>query len=98
MARLVDDTVVTESPVEAQAGPGVALIVHRLGFDCCFQAAGLNGTTRGGEFSVNQLFPDYFGDQVQTTSLTLLQRGPLIQKSFTIALKPMEIYTFELRP
>jgi hypothetical protein len=76
----------------------IALVLHRLGFDCCYHSDGLNATTRGGEFSIQQLFPDYFGNQVKVTSLTTLVGGPVIDKSFIVALKPMEVYTFELQP
>ena len=77
----------------------MALIVHRLGFDCCWPAAGFNATTSGGEFSVGHLFADdYFGERVQPTSLTLLYDAPAIDRTSVIALEPMEIYTFHLQP
>jgi len=82
----------------ASPAQSVALLLHRLGFDCCFPVLGSNGSTKGGEFSVDMLFPDYFGNKVQATSLTQLEAGPAIEKSFTIALKAMEIYTFQLQP
>ena len=98
--HLVNLRTATELPDDAAAHPGqaVSLTVHRVGFDCCFPAVGLNGTTRHGHFSLDQLFPDYFGQRLRATSLTSSQQGPAIEKSFTIALKPMEIYSFELQP
>lgn len=81
-----------------QPSNSVSLVVHRLGFDCCFAAIGLNSSTQGGEFSLGRLFPDYFGNRVRPTSLTSLHQGNVIEKSFTIGLKPMELYTFELQP
>ena len=69
-----------------------------MGFDFCNYSNGLNATTLGGEYSIPQLFPDYFGNQVKVTSLTTLVGGPVIDKSFIVALKPMEVYTFELQP
>ena len=91
-AMLVDDV------GDVQPAQSVALVLHRLGIDCCFPSTGSNSSTKGGEFSVDELFPDYFGNKVQATSLTQLQKGPAIEKSFTVALKPMEIYTFQLQP
>ncbi|EFX62421.1 hypothetical protein DAPPUDRAFT_301262, partial [Daphnia pulex] len=77
----------------------VSLVLHRLGFDCCFPPSGLVVSNSEGEFSLDRLFPDYFGNRVRSMSLTSLQhQGPDIEKSFTIALRPMEIYTFELQP
>lgn len=76
----------------------VALIIHRLGFDCCFPSLGFNGTTRAGEFSVHQLFPDYFANQIRPSTLTLAQEDAPIDKSFVIALRPMEVYSFVLQP
>uniref|UniRef100_A0A0P5S8D1 Alpha-mannosidase n=1 Tax=Daphnia magna TaxID=35525 RepID=A0A0P5S8D1_9CRUS len=91
--RLPDDQAVEPSS-------SVSLVLHRLGFDCCFPPLGLNSSTaNNGEFSLDKLFPDYFGNRVRPMSLTSLgPQGPAIEKSFTIALKPMEIYTFELQP
>lgn len=82
----------------AEAGARTALIVHRLGFDCCLPAAGFNQTTSGGQFSVARLFPDYFDQRVEPTSLTLMHDAPAIDKTSLVALEPMEIYTFHLRP
>lgn len=93
-AKLLDDTD-TADPVQVQTGAGIALIVHRLGFNPCFPS---NGSTSNGEFSVDALFPDYFAGRVKTTSLTLLHDGQSITKSQTNNLKPMEIYTFNLQP
>lgn len=81
-----------------QPASSISLILHRLGFDCCFPIVGFNSSTGGGEFSLERLFPDYFGNKVRSTSLTSLHDGTDIEKSFTIALKPMEVYTFELQP
>lgn len=91
----------TELPDDRAVQPSsssVSLVLHRLGFDCCFPAVGLNSSTRGGEFSLDRLFPDYFGNRIRSSSLTSLHTGTTIEKTFTIALKPMEIYTFELQP
>jgi len=98
--HLVNLRTATELPDDAAARPAqtVSLLLHRVGFDCCFPAAGLNSTTRHGHFSLDQLLPDYFGQRVRATSLTSSQQGPAIEKSFVIALKPMEIYSFELQP
>ncbi len=83
----------------ASPAQSVALILHRLGFDCCFPVLGSNGSTKGGEFSAGKLFPGYFDNRVQATSLTQLEEGPnTIDKSSAIALKPMELYTFQLQP
>lgn len=90
-ATLLDDSYV-------QPAQSVALVLQRLGIDCCFHTIGFNSSTNRGEFSVGHLFPDYFGNTVQSTSLTQLQQGPAIEKSFTVALKPMEFYTFQLQP
>lgn len=81
-----------------QPSSTVSLILHRLGYDCCYPTVGFNGSSRGGEFSLERLFPDYFGNRIRSTSLTSLHQGTVIEKSFTIGLKPMEIYTFELDP
>lgn len=91
--RLPDDQAVEPSS-------SISLVLHRLGFDCCFLPLGLNSSTgNNGEFSLDQLFPDYFGNRIRSMSLTSLQnQGPVIDKSFTVALRPMEIYTFELQP
>jgi len=94
--QLPDDQAVEPSP------SSVSLVLHRLGFDCCFPPSGLvnsSADNNNGEFSLGRLFPDYFGNRVRSMSLTSLQhQGPDIEKSFTIALRPMEIYTFELQP
>ena len=95
----------TQLPDDQSVEPSsssVSLVLHRLGFDCCFPPSGLiniSADSNNGEFSVDKLFPDYFGNRVRSMSLTSLQhQGPAIEKSFTIALRPMEIYTFELQP
>ncbi|KAK2723554.1 hypothetical protein QYM36_002033 [Artemia franciscana] len=75
----------------------VALRVHRFGFDCCFKPLGAKCGTTGGKFSVMDLFPEFFDDSVEQTSLTLLHSGKELRKSFTISLKPMELYTFLLK-
>lgn len=98
--QLPDDQAVEPS------SSSVSLVLHRLGFDCCFPPSGLvvsnnlaDNNNNEGEFSLDRLFPDYFGNRVRSMSLTSLQhQGPDIEKSFTIALRPMEIYTFELQP
>ena len=94
--QLPDDQAVEPSP------SSVSLVLHRLGFDCCFPPSGLDSSAdnnNNGEFSLDKLFPDYFGNRIRSMSLTSLQhQGPAIEKSFTIALRPMEIYTFELQP
>lgn len=81
----------------ARPSSSISLLVHRLGYDCCFPAADSSASTSG-EFSLNQLFPDYFGSKIRSMSLTSLHQGTTIEKSFTIELKPMELYTFELQP
>ena len=76
----------------------IALVIHRLGFDCCYAADVLNTTTSTGSFSIGRLFPDYFGNRVKASSLTLLNEGLTMDKSETLVVKPMEIYAFELQP
>lgn len=99
-ATLSDEADGAESAAAAAARPQqrVSLLVQRLGFDCCRRADGVNASTGGGRFSVDRLFPDYFGQHIRATTLTSLQPGPPLQKSFVLGLKPMELYAFELQP
>lgn len=81
-----------------QPSSSITLLLHRLGYDCCFPTVGSNATTSGGEFSLDKLFPDYFGSKMRSMSLTSLHQGSTLDKSSPIGLKPMELYTFELQP
>lgn len=75
-----------------RASDSVSLLVHRVGTDCCLSPAS------NGHLTISSLFPDYFNERVTVTSLTGNQGGERIDKSFTLKLKPMEIYAFQLEP
>ncbi len=47
--------------------------------------------------SLEEVFPELFGDSVKQMSLTMLYDGMKVEKGFTVSIKPMEMYTFLLR-
>lgn len=85
-----------------KAGGGVkpadnsVLILHRQGFNACYKPIGMTCSTNGGKISVENLFPELFGEQMKQASLTLMYDGLQVQKGFTVSINPMEVYSFLL--
>ena len=75
----------------------VALMLHRQGFNGCYKPIGMTCSTNGGKVSLEEVFPELFGDSVKQMSLTMLYDGMKVEKGFTVSIKPMEMYTFLLR-
>ena len=49
------------------------------------------------QVSLEEIFPELYGDSVKQMSLTLLYEGMGVEKGFTVSIKPMEMYSFLLR-
>lgn len=74
-----------------------ALVIHRQGFNGCYKPMGMTCSTNGGKISLEELFPELFSANVKQMSLSLLYEGLKVEKSFTVSIKPMEMYSFLLR-
>ena len=46
--------------------------------------------------TLEELFPNLYKPDVKQMSLTLMHEGMLMEKSFTVSIQPMEMYTFLL--
>lgn len=87
-----DDDVTLRFKPRNEAG----LLLHSLGLDCGFANKGLLCSSNGGKVVLGDLFRDVTLDKVTETSLTLIKEKEEIDKSASIELKPMEIYTYKL--
>merc|ERR1712223_588618 len=74
-----------------------ALVLHRQGFNGCYKPVGMTCNTNSGKVSLEEIFPELYGDSVKQMSLTLLYEGMGVEKGFTVSIKPMEMYSFLLR-
>lgn len=74
-----------------------ALVLHRQGFNGCYKPVGMTCNTNSGRVSLEEIFPELYGDSVKQMSLTLLYEGMGVEKGFTVSIKPMEMYSFLLR-
>jgi len=90
------------APPKSSTGNGanpsdkVALVLHRQGFTSCFRPLGMTCSTNGGKISVDELFPELFSTDLKQMSLSLMYDGTKMEKSFTVSIQPMEMYSFLL--
>jgi len=90
------------APPKSSSGNGanpsdkVALVLHRQGFTSCFRPLGMTCSTNGGKISVDELFPELFSTDLKQMSLSLMYDGTKMEKSFTVSIQPMEMYSFLL--
>lgn len=73
-----------------------ALVLHRQGFNSCYRPIGLTCSTSGGKVSLEELFPNLYSNSVSQMSLSLMYEGIKMEKSFTVSIQPMEMYSFLL--
>jgi len=73
-----------------------ALILHRHGFNSCYKPMGLKCQTSGGKVKLEDLFPSLYSNNVNQMSLSLMYEGVKMEKSFTVSIQPMEMYSFML--
>jgi len=73
-----------------------ALVVHRQGFTSCYKPLGMTCSTNGGRISVDELFPELYSTDLKQMSLSLMYDGTKMEKSFTVSIQPMEMYSFLL--
>lgn len=73
-----------------------ALVVHRQGFTSCYRPLGMTCSTNGGKISMDELFPELYSTDVKQMSLSLMYDGMKMEKSFTVSIQPMEMYSFLL--
>lgn len=95
--HVVNLRTVSKSAFKIQASDNAALILHRQGFNGCYKPVGMTCATNGGKVSLEELFPELYGDSVKQMSLSLLYEGMKVEKGFTVSIKPMEMYSFLLR-
>jgi len=73
-----------------------ALVLHRQGFTSCHRPLGMTCSTNGGKISLDDLFPELYSSELKQMSLTLMYDGTKMEKSFTVSIQPMEMYSFLL--
>ena len=73
-----------------------ALVLHRQGFTAAYRPLGMTCATNGGKINLDELFPELYSTSVKQMSLSLMYDGMKMEKSFTVSIHPMEIYSFLL--
>jgi len=84
------------SPVKMTASDQSALVLHRQGFTAAYRPLGMTCSTNGGKISLDEMFPELFSTNVKQMSLSLMYDGMKMEKSFTVSIHPMEMYSFLL--
>jgi len=72
------------------------LVLHRQGFTACYPPWGMRGITNGGKIKLEDIFPKLYSTIVKQMSLTLMYDGMTMEKSYTVSIQPMEMYSFLL--
>jgi len=88
-------TMVTH-PLVPSPSDQAALILHRQGFTAAYRPLGMTCATNGGKISMDELFPELYSTNVKQMSLSLMYDGMKMEKSFTVSIQPMELYSFLL--
>jgi len=88
-------TMITHPLVPAPSDQA-ALILHRQGFTSAYRPLGMTCATNGGKISMDELFPELYSTNVKQMSLSLMYDGMKMEKSFTVSIQPMELYSFLL--
>ena len=88
-------TMITHPLVPAPSDQA-ALILHRQGFTAAYRPLGMTCATNGGKISMDELFPELYSTNVKQMSLSLMYDGMKMEKSFTVSIQPMELYSFLL--
>lgn len=73
-----------------------ALVLHRQGFTAAYRPIGMTCSTNGGKMNLDELFPELYSTNVKQMSLSLMYDGMKMEKSFTVSIHPMELYSFLL--
>ena len=73
-----------------------ALVLHRQGFTAAYRPLGMTCATNGGKINLDELFPELYSPSVKQMSLSLMYDGMKMEKSFTVSIHPMEMYSFLL--
>merc|ERR1719244_1500627 len=94
--HLINLRTMVENPLMPKPSDKTALIVHRQGFTSCYRPVGMTCSTNGGKMNLDEMFPQLFSSTVKQMSLTLMYDGMKMEKSFTVSIQPMEIYSFQL--
>ena len=84
------------SPVKMTPSDQSALVLHRQGFTAAYRPLGMTCATNGGKISLDEIFPELFSTNVKQMSLSLMYDGMKMEKSFTVSIHPMEMYSFLL--
>ena len=84
------------SPLKLRPSDQSALVLHRQGFTAAYRPLGMTCSTNGGKISLDEIFPELFSTNVKQMSLSLMYDGMKMEKSFTVSIHPMEMYSFLL--
>jgi len=80
----------------AKPSDQAALVLHRQGFTAAYRPVGMTCSTNGGKLSMDGLFPELYSSSVKQMALSLMYDGMKMEKSFTVSIQPMELYSFLL--
>jgi len=94
--HLINLRTANQNTYSPNPGDKTALILHRQGFNSCYKPAGLSCQTTGGKVLLDELFPALFSSSVTQMSLSLMHEGMKMEKTFTVSIQPMEMYSFIL--
>jgi len=89
-------TLIKDSQEPTSPSDEAVLVLHRQGFTACYQPWGMRGLTNGGKIKLEDIFPKLYSPVVKQMSLTLMHDGMTMEKSYTVSIKPMEMYSFLL--
>ena len=84
------------SPAKLTPSDQAALVLHRQGFTAAYRPLGMTCATNGGKINLDELFPELYSTNVKQMSLSLMYDGMKMEKSFTVSIHPMEMYSFLL--
>ena len=84
------------NPIKLNPSDQSALVLHRQGFTAAYRPLGMTCATNGGKISLDEIFPELFSMNVKQMSLSLMYDGMKMEKSFTVSIHPMEMYSFLL--
>merc|ERR1712173_282996 len=71
-------------------------LIHKQGFTAAYRPLGMTCATNGGKINLDELFPELYSTSVKQMSLSLMYDGMKMEKSFTVSIHPMEMYSFLL--
>jgi len=89
-------TLIRDSQEPPSPADETVLVLHRQGFTACYPPWGMEGFTNGGKIKLEDIFPKLYSPVVKQMSLTLMHDGMTMEKSYTVSIQPMEMYSFLL--